>query len=314
MSWVGLPGYDCGVCGAPSCSTAARLMEAGELGHDSCPFAEPEPKPGSPWVAEPSPPSLRRPCPSDRALVQAAVTLAGEGARYRPLDASLAARLMAAAGMAAAPALRGQLASARWGGVRVQAFASGRLGVRLRGSDGEALSALARVARVILPAAACQLCGLLEAEVAAGCSEEIWRSPCLPENLSSALGLAARGAEVAEVLGGDSGLAGAASSMASLREDGVDLALVEGVDRLSSGDAAGLWLVGIALEVERALKNDPRPADAEILSGVLSRIPDRLPDPEPLRGRAWERLSRGDRSARAVLSAANISASMRVLI
>ncbi len=288
MSWVGLPGYDCGLCGLPSCASAARHMEAGRR-DVCCPFSSPSI--GPPWIARPSGVRVVRPCPSRPSLAEVVVSLSPEGASFRPIDAEAAALTLPALGLRTRTALRGQMVVGEGADLRVNAFITGKVSVRSERGEEAAREALPAILRCLAAAHVCQETGLSELEVAAG-----WAGPghpllcSLPDPYLGLAGLRRRGVPARLALRERPEVEDAVRGMSSLQER--DLRSAEGlaVELIVQGDLLGLWLLGVAVEVRRALKNDPSGSNLGPLSDVLA---GRSPDLGSLRRRAESK----DRSA-----------------
>ncbi|RLG46132.1 MAG: hypothetical protein DRO06_04905 [Thermoproteota archaeon] len=264
MSWAGLPGRDCGLCGAPSCAAALRMTSAGLMDPSSCPFADRVPT-VRPWIAKPAPPSVITPCPSDRRLAEASLSLVFGEARFSPVDPLIAREMLEAWGVDSKVTLRGQLVIGEGPQLRIHLFGSGRLVVRSRlGREGTVELAV-RIGRILSPAVVCQGEGLSEAESAAGWGDapEI---PCSP-GLGQYVGLFRVGSTAGDLLRGDSDLADAVQS---LRSGSTSEALAEAVSRLERGDPSGLWLAGLAVEVERCLRADPEREHFDLVAEALS--------------------------------------------
>jgi len=230
----------------------------------SCPFVDKIPA-VRPWIARPAPPSVVTPCPSDGRLAEASLSLVFGEARFSPVDPLIAREMLEAWGIDSKVTLRGQLVVGEGPQLRIHLFGSGRLVVRSRrGREGTAEFAV-RVGRVLSPAVVCQREGLSEAESAAGWggSPEI---PCSP-GLGRYVGLSRIGSTVGDLLREDGALAEAVRSLRSGETWG---ALAEAASRLERGDPSGLWLAGLALEVERCLRADPGREHFDLVVEALS--------------------------------------------
>ncbi len=268
MSWVGLPGYDCGLCGFPSCSSAARHMELG--GRDvECPFARPSI--GPPWIARPARLRVVRPCPSRPALAEVVLSLSPEGARFRPLDHEAASLTLPALGLRTRTALRGQMVIGESADLRVNVFITGKVSVRSELGEEAAREILPRLLRCLAAASVCQETGLAELEVAAGWAGAGHGLLCsYPRDYLRLAGLELRGLPARKAAADRPDLVEAFRAMASLEDADVEEAARLGAEELIRGELLGLWLLGAAVEVRRALNNDPDRSSCQALSDVLA--------------------------------------------
>ncbi|HDM92284.1 MAG TPA: hypothetical protein ENG69_02690 [Candidatus Korarchaeota archaeon] len=267
MSWVGLPGYDCGLCGAPSCTSAARLMEARKLSKDACPFATVHI--AQAWIAQPSPVRVVKPCPSRPTLAEVVLVVTPPESEFRPLDPDVLQLSLPSLGFRVRSALRGQMVIGERDDLRVNAFITGKITLRSEQGAERARSEVPRLLRAIAPALVCQAMGLSEAEVAAGCAGPDHRLLCRTAEVFSEAEIAVRGVPAKKALEERGDVMESLRSMASLDESDAEGALEVGLSLLLEGDTLGLWLFGVALEVLRALKNDPGRNYCENLAAVL---------------------------------------------
>ncbi len=265
---MGLPGYDCGLCGFPSCSSAARHMELGKR-DVRCPFSRPSIGPA--WIARPAKLRVVRPCPSRPTLAELVISLAPEDARFRPLDHEAASLTLPALGLRTRTALRGQMVIGETAELRVNVFITGKVSVRSELGEEAARDILPRLLRCLAAASVCQETGLAELEVAAGWAGAGHELLCsYPRHYMRLAGLELRGLPAGKAAADRPDLVEAFRAMASLEDADVDEAARLGAEALAEGELLGLWLLGAAVEVRRALKNDPDRSSCQALSQVLA--------------------------------------------
>mgnify|MGYP000105986510 CR=1 FL=1 len=267
MSWVGLPGYDCGLCGAPSCTSAARLMEAKELPKDACPFTSAHAV--QPWIAQPAPVRIIKPCPSRPSLAEVVLVVTPPESRFRPLDPDVLQASLPVLGFRVRSALRGQMVIGEREDLRVNAFITGKITLRSEQGAERARAEVPSLLRAVAPALVCQATGFSEAEVAAGWAGPNHQVLCRTAEVFSEAEIAVRGIPARKALEEKPEALELLRSMASLDESDADEVLERGLSLLLEGDTLGLWLSGVALEVLRALKNDPGRNHCENLAAVL---------------------------------------------
>jgi len=254
LSWAGLPGYDCWLCGAPSCSTAARLMEVGDLSPESCPFSKPILK--KPWITEPTPINISHPCPSEPQTTEISLSLVQKGARYRPIDMDLSMELLNLSAVRARSMARGQIISADLGESKVQIYASGRIMLRNEISSQGALEDLRRCLFYIMPAVVCQNDAYLFLE------EIIYRGGACQEHLMEIAGIKLPKSIRAVLEGVEP-------------EDHRGL-LEEGMRRVRKLDETGLILVSLSIELRRTfLLNPPKEAVDVLRRAFFGYIPEK---------------------------------------
>ncbi|RZN61606.1 MAG: hypothetical protein DSO07_04945 [Thermoproteota archaeon] len=254
MSWAGLPGYDCWLCGAPSCSTAARLMEAGELSPESCPFSKPVLR--KPWITEPTPIRIIHPCPSEPQTTEISLSLVQKGAKYRPIDMDLSIELLNFFAVRARSMARGQIISADIGRSSVQIYASGRIMLRNEISSQSALDDLKKCLFYIMPAVVCQNDAYLFLE------EIIYKRKVCQEHLM-------------EIAGIKLDLNDIRSAIEGVEPENYEILLKEGINRIKKLDSTGLILISISIELRRVFLLNPPKEIVDVLrrsfSGYLER-------------------------------------------
>ncbi|MGB9630963.1 MAG: (Fe-S)-binding protein [Candidatus Methanodesulfokora sp.] len=271
MSWAGLPGYDCWICGAPSCSTAARLMEAGELSPESCPFSRPLLK--KPWITEPTPISISHPCPSEPQTTEISLSLVQRGAKYRPIDMDLSMELLNLFAVKARSMAKGQIISADLGGSKVQIYASGRLMLRNESSSQGALEDLKKCLFYIMPAVVCQNDAYLFLE------EIIYKRSMCQEHLMEIAGIKLNPDDVKSVIRG-------------IEPENYENLLKEGVNRIKKFDETGLILISISIELRRVFNLNPPREMVDLLRESFSgNLPEKAIESSHISSRRIIRLS-----------------------
>ncbi len=272
-----------------------------------CPFVRPSI--GPPWIARPAKLRVVRPCPSRPTLEEVVLSLSPEGARFRPLDHEAASLTLPALGLRTRTALRGQMVIGESADLRVNVFITGKVSVRSELGEEAAREILPRLLRCLTAASVCQETGLSELEVAAGWAGAGHRLLCsYPRPYLELAGVESRGVPARKAIEDRLEVGEAFRGMASLEDADVEEAAGLGVEVLEGGDLLGLWLLGAAVEVRRALKNDPDRSNCQALSDVLSGRPIDI-DNVQKKAQSGER-----RVARPAMAALRLSSAGEVIV